>query len=85
MAPLLSSFASGEMDYRITLIGCVALDGSFLKMMVTVPRQTVDVDLLLTGLTPETVHVLLQPKGFIKIAILDSWFEEICLLGLTKS
>jgi hypothetical protein len=48
---------------RITLIACIARDGSFLKPMVIVPRKTVDDDLLLTDLTSEKVDVISQPRG----------------------
>jgi hypothetical protein len=44
--------------------------------MLIVRKRTVDADLLLTGLTKENIDVVSQLKGFIKIAMFDSWFEK---------
>jgi hypothetical protein len=64
---------------RITLLACIALDGSFLRPTVIIPRKTVDSDLSLTGMTSEKVTVKSQPHGFINAPIFDSWFEETFL------
>jgi hypothetical protein len=38
---------------RITLLACVAADGSYLKLLIVIPRKTYDADLALTGITDE--------------------------------
>jgi hypothetical protein len=62
---------------RITLVACVAADGSFMKPFVIIPRKTVDADLPLTGMTQEKLTVHSQPKGFITTEIFEAWFDEI--------
>lgn len=69
---------------RITLLSCIALDGSFLKPTVIVPRKTVDDDLPLTGMTPEKVTVQSQIHGFVNTSIFDSWFQETFVPELTR-
>jgi hypothetical protein len=69
---------------RITLIACIALDGSFLKPTIIIPRKTVDTDLLLTGLTSEKVTIKSQPNGFINTPIFDSWVQETFLPELRR-
>jgi hypothetical protein len=54
---------------RITLMACIALDDSAFKPEVIIPRKTVDIDLVLTGLTSEknnhpiTAHMALWRLG----------------------
>jgi hypothetical protein len=50
---------------HITLMASIAADGSVLKPEIIIPRQTVDIDLLLTGLTDEKVTIRSQPHGFV--------------------
>jgi hypothetical protein len=38
---------------RITLMACIATDGSAIKPQIIIPRKTINDDLVLTGLTPE--------------------------------
>jgi hypothetical protein len=38
---------------RITLMACIAADGSAVTPEIIIPRKTIDDDLVLTGLTPE--------------------------------
>jgi hypothetical protein len=62
---------------RITLIACIALDGSFLS-------PTVDSDLILTGMTPEKVIIKSQRHGFVNTPIFDSWMDETFLPELRR-
>jgi hypothetical protein len=48
---------------RITIIACIAADGSYLTPTVIIPRKTVDSDLPITGPTGEKVKVYKQRKG----------------------
>jgi hypothetical protein len=61
---------------RITLIGCIAADGSFLRPSVIIPRKTYDDDLMLYGLTPEKVDVYHQKKGYIDKDIFFTWMTD---------
>jgi hypothetical protein len=53
----------------------IAADGSVLKPEIIIPRKTVDVNFLLTGLTDEKVMIRSQPHGFVDILLFDLWFE----------
>jgi hypothetical protein len=50
---------------RITLVGCICLDGTVMKPMVVIPRHTVDNDLSLLGVSNSNCHICHQPNGFI--------------------
>jgi hypothetical protein len=69
---------------RITLIACIARDGSTLRPEVIIPRKTVDIDMVLTGLTSEKVTIRSQRHGFIDTRIFDSWFEETFIPELLR-
>jgi hypothetical protein len=62
---------------RITLLACIAADGSYAMPLVIIPRKTIDEDFWLTGMTPEEVMILSESKGYIDIAIFEEWFIEI--------
>jgi hypothetical protein len=62
---------------RITLLACVAADGSHLKPAVVIPRKTYDEDLMLFGLTPEKVELYSQGTGYVEIPIFDDWMRSI--------
>jgi hypothetical protein len=61
---------------RITLIGCIAADGSFLRPAVIIARQTVDDEILLKGLTPEKIEFYTQSKSYIDTEIFEDWFKD---------
>jgi hypothetical protein len=60
---------------RITLMASIAADSSVLKPEIIIPRKTVDVDLLLTGLTDEKLTIRSQPHSFVDTLLFDLWFE----------
>jgi hypothetical protein len=62
---------------RITLVACVAANGSFLKPLIVVPRKTDDSDLALTGITDEKVAIYSQAKGYTDRPIYMAWLTEI--------
>jgi hypothetical protein len=63
----------------ITLVGCIAADGSFLKPLVVIARQTYDTNLALTGITDEKVSLYSQSKRHIDRSIFLAWLNEIFL------
>jgi hypothetical protein len=64
---------------RVTLIGCVSADRSFLKAAVVISRTTCDEDIELLGLTSEKVIIYHQSKGYIDRAIFEDWLQSIFL------
>jgi hypothetical protein len=66
-----------RMGKRITLLACVAADGSFLKPTVIIPRKTYDEDLYLLGMTPEKVKLYSQENGYVETSIFNDWFKNI--------
>jgi hypothetical protein len=64
---------------RITIVGCIAADGSFCKPLVVIPRKTYDRDLALTGITEEKVQIYYQIKGYMDKAIFLSWLSDVFL------
>jgi hypothetical protein len=64
---------------RMTLTASIVADGSVLKPQIIIPRKTVHVDLLLTGLTNEKVTIRSQPHGLVDTILFDLWFETTFL------
>lgn len=64
---------------RITLLACIAADGSYLKPLIVIPRKTYDADLALTGITDEKVTVYSQAKGYTNRPIFLAWLTDIFL------
>jgi hypothetical protein len=62
---------------RITLVACIAADGSSLKPLVIIPRKTIDDDFRLTGLTAEKVMTRSQSKGYVDVKIFETWLVAI--------
>jgi hypothetical protein len=69
---------------RITLLACIAADGSDWKPFVIIPRKTIDDDFRLTGLTAEKVMLRSQPKGYVDIQIFEAWMTDIFLPELLQ-
>jgi hypothetical protein len=61
---------------RITLIACVAADGSFVRPCIVISRKTFDDELLLYGFTPEKVEIYNQRNGYIDIEIFNDWVRD---------
>jgi hypothetical protein len=56
---------------RSTLVGCICLDGSFMKRMVVIPRHKVDEDLPLLGVSEWNCHICHQSSGFTNRELFD--------------
>jgi hypothetical protein len=69
---------------RITLMACIAEDGSAITPQIVIPRKTVDENLFLTGLPPEKVVIRSQPKGYVTTALFDDWFTQVFLPALAN-
>jgi hypothetical protein len=54
------------------VLASIALGELFLRPTVIIPRKTVDVDLVLTGMPSEKVTMKSQVHGFVNGTILDS-------------
>jgi hypothetical protein len=50
---------------RLTLIGCICADATFLKPVLIIPRHSVDADLKLFGISQANCDILHQLNGFI--------------------
>jgi hypothetical protein len=61
---------------RITVIACVAADGSYLRPSVIISRKTFEDEIVEYGLTPEKVEIYDQPKGFIDTDIFEDWIKD---------
>jgi hypothetical protein len=61
---------------RITLIGCIAADGSFLRPCLVISRKTFDDEILIHGFTPEKVEIYSQANAYIDLGIFDDWFRD---------
>jgi hypothetical protein len=61
---------------RITLIACIAADGSYLKPALIIARKTFDDELVDYGYTPEKLDIYSQDKSFIETTIFEVWFQD---------
>jgi hypothetical protein len=62
---------------RITLIGCICVDGSYVKSIMIIPHHTVDTDLTLLGISDRNCHICHQVNGFIDREPFEYWFDHI--------
>jgi hypothetical protein len=69
---------------RITLIACVAADGSYVRPCLVIPRRTFDDELVTTGLTNEKVEIYSQKNSFIDIDIFTDWCRDTLLPDLKR-
>jgi hypothetical protein len=61
---------------RVTLIACIAADGSFIRPCLVISRKTFDDEILIQGFTPEKVEIYSQSKAYIDLDIFDDWFKD---------
>ena len=66
----------------LTLMACIAADGSAITHEIILPKKTIDDDLVLTSLTAEKVILRSQPKGDVTTQLFDAWFSEIFVPAL---
>jgi hypothetical protein len=69
---------------RITLIACIATDGSFLRPGLVIARKTYDNELALQGYTSEKVEIYSQSKSFVDRDIFLDWFQDTFVAEVNK-
>jgi hypothetical protein len=74
------SYPVSRKGKRITLIACIAADGSFMRPALVISRKTFDDELLLLGYTPEKVEIYDQQKAYIDRDIFTDWFKDTFLV-----
>ena len=63
-------------EKRATLVAAVCADGSAIRPMVILPRQTVEEELLVRGYTGDKVHFGHSEKGFMTRCLFNEWAER---------
>jgi transposase len=61
---------------RITLIACIAADGSFMRPAVIIARKTWEHEFEPRGLTAEKLTIYSQSHSFINGSIFEDWFAN---------
>jgi hypothetical protein len=69
---------------RITFIGCIAGDGSFMRPALVISRKTFKDELRLLGYTSEKIEIYDQPKAYIDRDIFTDWFRDTFLPDLAQ-
>ena len=64
-------------EKRATLIAAIAADGTALRPMVVVQRETVEAELLLRGYTLDKVYLRRSDTGFVNTELFLDWGREI--------
>jgi hypothetical protein len=67
---------------RITLIACIAADGSFLCPCLIILRKIVEDELFLHGFPREKVEIYSQSKSCIVMGIFEDWFRDTFLVEM---
>jgi hypothetical protein len=57
---------------RITLIGCMCTDGSFISLLLIIQRRAVDADLRLFGIFNASCRIGPQTNGFVDCTIFEA-------------
>ena len=69
-------------EKRATLIACVSADGSAVKPLVVLQRQTIEAELLTRGYTADKVVLARSAKGFVTTELFLQWCEHVFLPDL---
>jgi hypothetical protein len=69
---------------RITLIGSIFADGSYLKPGLVIPRQTYDDQIICIGYDRNKVEIYTQKKGYIDRAIFEDWARDVLAPEIQK-
>jgi hypothetical protein len=70
------SYPVSRKGKRITLIACIAADGSFLRPALVISRKTFEDELMLFGYTEEKIDIYDQPKAYIDRDIFITWLSD---------
>jgi hypothetical protein len=70
------NYAVSRQGKRITLIACVAADGSYLRPCVIIPRVTFENELGQAGWTPEKLEIYSQKHSYIDSDIFHDWCKD---------
>jgi hypothetical protein len=62
---------------RASLLVCIAADGTFVRLLVIVPRLTVDQEVYEIRYTPDRVMLEYQENGFISTQLFDKWVIDV--------
>ena len=63
-------------EKRATLVAAICADGSAMRPMVILQRQTVEEELLVRGYTGDKVHFARSEKGFMTTFLFNEWAEK---------
>ena len=63
-------------EKRATLLAGICADGSTVRPMVVLQRNTIDTELCVHGYTPDKIHYCYAGKGFIKTRLFKEWVVE---------
>lgn len=69
---------------RISLIACIAADGSYMRPALILTRSTYDDELLEFGLTSEKIDVYSQKHSYIDRDIFTDWLKDTVIPDLRK-
>ena len=62
---------------RASMVACISADGESINPGITVPRSTIEVELLESGYTPDKVCITHQENGFYDTKSFCEWAESI--------
>ena len=63
-------------EKRATLLAGICCDGSALKPMIVLPRDTMERELFLLGYTRDKIHFASSPKGFMNTSLFQDWATQ---------
>lgn len=64
-------------EKRATMIGAICADGTALRPMIILQRETVEMELLLRGYTTEKVYLARSDTGFVNSKLFLEWEERL--------
>ena len=70
-------------EKRATMIGAICADGSAVRPMIVLQRETVEKELLLRGYTPDKVLLTRSDSGFVNSRLFLQWGRD-CLIPFVR-
>jgi hypothetical protein len=69
---------------RSSLLVCIAADGAYLKLLLILPRKTIEKELFEQGITEESARFVYQEHNFTTTILFNDWSQGV-RPGLEKS
>jgi hypothetical protein len=62
---------------RSSLLVCIAAEGTYLKLLLILPRKTIEPEVFEQGISESMCKMVYQEHGLISTALFEQWFWDV--------